>query len=115
MLPSSSSLIGRGYRPVTPARLIAACVGSTYRQPEMSGPPLASKRSIVAAGALAALAGASVAIAAGFGAFDGSSPFTGISAAQHRLTAADRLDPAVAASFAPDLRRDGGSSTKALG
>jgi hypothetical protein len=45
---------------------------------------------------VAALAGAGVAIAAGFGAFDG------ISAAQHPPTAADRLDPAVAASLLVD-------------
>ena len=53
--------------------------------------------------AVAALAGAGVAIAAGFGAFNG------ISAAQHPPTAADKLDPAVAATFAPDLRRDAGA------
>ena len=44
--------------------------------------------------AVAALAGAGVAIAAGLGAFNG------ISAAQHPPTAADRLDPAVVASIA---------------
>jgi hypothetical protein len=51
---------------------------------------------LVAAVAVAALAGAGVAIAAGFGAFNG------ISAAQHLPTAADKLDPAVAASLADD-------------
>jgi hypothetical protein len=45
---------------------------------------------------VAALVGAGVAIAAGFGAFDG------ISAAQHPPTPADRLDPAVVASLADD-------------
>ena len=70
---------------------------------------MGSKRLIVAAVAVAALAGAAVAIAAGFGAFTESSPFDGISAAQHRPTAADKLDPAVAATFAPDLRRDAGA------
>jgi hypothetical protein len=49
---------------------------------------------LVAAVAVAALVGAGVAIAAGFGAFDG------IGAAQHPPTAADKLDPAVAASLA---------------
>jgi hypothetical protein len=49
---------------------------------------------LVAAVVVAALAGVGVAIAAGFGAFDG------ISAAQHAPTAADKLDPAVAASIA---------------
>ena len=49
---------------------------------------------LVAAVAVAALVGTGVAIAAGFGAFDG------ISAAQHPPTAADKLDPAVAASLA---------------
>jgi len=51
---------------------------------------------LVAMVAVAALAGAGVAIAAGFGAFNG------ISAAQHPPTAADKLDPAVAASLADD-------------
>jgi hypothetical protein len=51
---------------------------------------------LVAAVVIAALAGAGVAIAAGFGAFNG------ISAAQHLPTAADKLDPAVAASLADD-------------
>jgi hypothetical protein len=49
---------------------------------------------LVAAVAVAALVGAGVAIAAGFGAFNG------ISAAQHPPTPADTLDPAVAASIA---------------
>src|SRR5216683_1716770 len=49
---------------------------------------------LVAAVVVAVLAGVGVAIAAGFGAFDG------ISAAQHAPTAADKLDPAVAASIA---------------
>ena len=49
---------------------------------------------LVAVAVVAALAGVAVAIAAGFGAFDG------ISAAQHAPTAADKLDPAVAASIA---------------
>ncbi|HEY2209740.1 MAG TPA: hypothetical protein VGH26_10685 [Gaiellaceae bacterium] len=66
------------------------------------------KGGFLVAVAVAALAGAGVGIAAGFGAFDESSPFDGISAAQHPPTAADKLDPAVAASFAPDLRRDAG-------
>ena len=70
--------------------------------------PLRSKRLIVAAVAVAALAGAGIAIAAGFGAFNESNPFHGISAAQHPPTAADKLDPAVAATFAEDLRRDAG-------
>jgi hypothetical protein len=48
----------------------------------------------VAAVVVAALVGVGVAIAAGFGAFNG------ISAAQHPPTAADKLDPAVAASIA---------------
>jgi hypothetical protein len=49
---------------------------------------------LVTAVAVAALAGAGVAIAAGFGAFNG------IGAAQHPPSAADKLDPAVAASLA---------------
>jgi hypothetical protein len=49
---------------------------------------------LVAAVVVAALAGVGVAIAAGFGVFNG------ISAAQHPPTAADKLDPAVAASIA---------------
>jgi hypothetical protein len=49
---------------------------------------------LVAAVAVVALAGVGVAIAAGFGAFNG------ISAAEHPPTAADKLDPAVAASIA---------------
>ena len=49
---------------------------------------------LVAAVVVAALVGIAVAIAAGFGAFNG------ISAAQHPPTAADKLDPAVAASIA---------------
>ena len=49
---------------------------------------------LVAAVVVAVLAGVGVAIAAGFGAFDG------ISAAQHAPTAGDKLDPAVAASIA---------------
>jgi hypothetical protein len=48
----------------------------------------------VTAVVVAAVAGVGVAIAAGFGAFNG------ISAAQHPPTAADKLDPAVAASIA---------------
>lgn len=51
-------------------------------------------RPVLAAVAVAALAGAGVAIAAGFGVFNG------IGAAQHPPTAADKLDPAVAASLA---------------
>jgi hypothetical protein len=54
------------------------------------------RRVVVAAVIAAALVGAGVAIAAGFGAFNG------ISAAQHPPTAADKLDPAVAASLADD-------------
>jgi hypothetical protein len=53
---------------------------------------------LAAAVAVAALAGAGVAIAAGLGAF------SGISAAQHPPSAADKLDPAVAASLAADNR-----------
>ena len=49
---------------------------------------------LVAVVVVAALAGIGVAIAAGFGAFNG------ISAARHAPTAADKLDPAVAASIA---------------
>jgi hypothetical protein len=49
---------------------------------------------LVAAVVVAAVAGVGVAIAASFGAFNG------ISAAQHPPTAADKLDPAVAASIA---------------
>ena len=49
---------------------------------------------LVAAVVVAVLAGIGVAIAAGFGVFDG------ISAAQHPSAAADKLDPAVAASIA---------------
>jgi hypothetical protein len=49
---------------------------------------------LVAAVVVTALVGVGVAIAAGFGAFNG------ISAAQHPPTAADKLDPAVAASIA---------------
>ena len=45
---------------------------------------------------VAALAGAGVAIAASFGAFNG------VTAAQHPPTAADKLDPAVAASIAAE-------------
>lgn len=74
----------------------------------MSRLPLGSKRLVMAAAAVVALVGAGVAVAAGFGAFNESSSFYGISAAQHRTTAADELDAAVAASFAPDLRRDAG-------
>ena len=74
----------------------------------MSGLPVGSKRLMVAAVAVAALAGACVAVAAAFGAFNGSDPFAGISAAEQRPTAADRLDAAVAASVAVDLRRDPG-------
>src|SRR3954447_6585197 len=48
---------------------------------------------LVAAVVVAALVGVGVAIAAGFGAFNG------ISAAQHPRTAADRLDPSVVASI----------------
>jgi hypothetical protein len=48
---------------------------------------------LVAAVIVAALAGVGVAIAAGFGAFNG------IGAAQHPPTAADKLEPAVAASL----------------
>jgi hypothetical protein len=62
----------------------------------------------MAAVAVAALAGAGVAVAAGFGAFNQRTPFDGISSAQHRPSAADKLDPAVAATFAPNLRRDAG-------
>jgi hypothetical protein len=51
---------------------------------------------LVAAIAVGALAGVGVAIAASLGAFDG------ISAAQHPATAADKLDPGVAASIAAD-------------
>lgn len=51
---------------------------------------------LVTAAAAAALAGAGVAIAAGFGVF------RGISAAQHPVTAADGLDPVVAASLATE-------------
>ncbi len=52
--------------------------------------------------AVAALAGAGVAIAAGFGAFNG------ISAAQHPSTAADKLDPSAAALVAqnPQMEAD---------
>src|SRR5690348_5604286 len=48
---------------------------------------------LIAAVAVAALVGVGVAIAAGIGAFHG------IKAAQHRRTAADRLDPSVVASI----------------
>jgi hypothetical protein len=58
----------------------------------MSGLPLRSKRLAMAAVGVAALAGVGVAVAAGFGAFNESSPFNGIGAAQHRSTAADKLD-----------------------
>lgn len=51
---------------------------------------------LVAAVVVAALVGVGVAIAAGFGAFNG------ISAAQHPPTSADKLDPAAAASIAAD-------------
>jgi hypothetical protein len=54
------------------------------------------RRVVVAAVIAAALVGAGVAIAAGFGALNG------ISAAQHPPTAADKLDPAVADSLADD-------------
>ena len=50
----------------------------------------------MAAVVVAALVGAGVAIAAGFGAFNG------ISAAQHAPAAADKLDPTVAASLGAD-------------
>jgi hypothetical protein len=75
----------------------------------MSGVPLGSKWLIVAAVGVAVLAGAGVAIAAGLGAFNESNPFNGISAAQHRPTAADKLAPDVAATWAPDFRRDAGT------
>jgi hypothetical protein len=58
------------------------------------GMSLRWRRVVVAAVAAVALVGAGVAIAAGFGAFNG------ISAAQHPPTTADKLDPAVAASMA---------------
>jgi hypothetical protein len=56
---------------------------------------------VVAAVAVAALTGIGVAIAAGFGAFNG------ISAAHHPRTAADKLDPAVAALIAASGNRLG--------
>jgi hypothetical protein len=74
----------------------------------MWGLPLEAKRLIATAVAVAALVGAGLAVAAGMGAFNESNGFDGISAAQHHPTRADKLDPAVAATFAPDLRRDGG-------
>ena len=58
-----------------------------------------SRPVLVALVAVAALVGAGVAIAASFGAFNG------ISAAQRPQTPADRLDPAVAASIAPNATR----------
>jgi hypothetical protein len=75
---------------------------NTYAGPDSPRQRLEGQRArrlrpvLVAAVVMAALAGAGVAIAAGFGAFNG------ISAAQHLPTAADKLDPAVAASLADD-------------
>ncbi len=57
---------------------------------------------LVAAVVVAALVGVGVAIAAGFGAFDG------ISAAQHPATAADKLDPALVAAIDAENSAGGG-------
>jgi hypothetical protein len=77
---------------------------NTYAGPDSPGQRREGQRVrrlrpvLVAAVVVAVLAGAGIAIAAGFGAFNG------ISAAQHPPTAADKLDPAVAASLAADNR-----------
>jgi hypothetical protein len=63
-----------------------------------------SKPVLGAAIAVAALAAASIAVAAGFGAF------SGISAAQHPPSAADKLDPSAAALVAGDPRMEADSA-----